>query len=133
MIACNVTGKGGAVARGAARHGELLLASLLRCGHCGRKMCVAYGGKAGALSGALVNHSAERCISFGGLRADHAVGAKVLRVLKPLGHAAVRSLDALAGETSAAGRQRREPHMIPADQASLRESRPSRTDTRRSE
>ena len=40
----NATGKGSALARGAARHGELLLAGLLRCGHCGRKMYVAYGG-----------------------------------------------------------------------------------------
>jgi DNA invertase Pin-like site-specific DNA recombinase len=108
VIADNATGKGGAVARGAARHGELLLAGLLRCGHCGRKMYVAYGGKAGRYhcEGALVNHGAERCISFGGLRADQAVGAEVLRVLKPFGvDAAVRALDALADETSAARRQ----------------------------
>ena len=70
VIADNATGKGGAVARGAARQGELLLAGLLRCGHCGRKMYVAYGGKAGRYhcEGALVNHGAQRCISFGGLR-----------------------------------------------------------------
>jgi hypothetical protein len=87
VIANNATGKGSAVARGAARHGELLLAGLLRCGHCGRKMYVAYGGKAGRYhgEGALVNHGTERCISFGGLRADDAVGTEVLRVLKPLG------------------------------------------------
>jgi DNA invertase Pin-like site-specific DNA recombinase len=108
VIANNATGKGSAVARGAARHGELLLAGLLRCGHCGRKMYVAYGGKAGRYhcEGALVNHGTERCISFGGLRADHAVGTEVLRVLKPLGiDAAVKALDAQAGETSAAKRQ----------------------------
>jgi hypothetical protein len=40
------------------------------------------------------------------LRADHAVGTEVLRVLKPLGiDAAVKALDAQAGETSAAKRQ----------------------------
>jgi len=108
VIANNATGKGSAIARGAARHGELLLAGLLRCGHCGRKMYVAYGGKAGRYhcEGALVNHGTERCISFGGLRADHAVGTEVLRVLKPLGiEAAVKALDAQAGETSAAKRQ----------------------------
>ena len=87
VIADNATGKGNAVARGAARRGELFLAGLLRCGHCGRKMYVAYGGKAGRYhcEGALVNHGVERCISFGGLRADQAVGAEVLQVLKPLG------------------------------------------------
>jgi hypothetical protein len=108
VIANNATGKGSAIARGAARHGELLLAGLLRCGHCGRKMYVAYGGKAGRYhcEGALVNHGTQRCISFGGLRADHAVGMEVLRVLKPLGiDAAVKALDAQAGETSAAKRQ----------------------------
>ena len=108
VIANNATGKGSAAARGAVRHGELLLAGLLRCGHCGRKMYVAYGGKAGRYhcQGALVNHGTKRCISFGGLRADHAVGAEVLRVLKPLGvDAAVKAIEAQASETSAAQKQ----------------------------
>lgn len=108
IIANNATGKGSAAARGAVRGGELLLAGLLRCGHCGRKMYVAYGGKAGRYhcQGALVNHGTERCISFGGLRADLAIGTEVLRVLKPLGiDAAVKALEAQAGETSAARRQ----------------------------
>jgi recombinase-like zinc beta ribbon protein len=108
VIANNATGKGSAVAKGAVRRGELLLAGLLRCGHCGRKMYVAYGGKAGRYlcKGALVNHGTERCISFGGLRVDDAVGTEVLRVLKPLSiEAAVKALDAQAGETSAAKRQ----------------------------
>jgi DNA invertase Pin-like site-specific DNA recombinase len=108
VIADNATGKGSAAVRGAVRRGELLLAGLLRCGHCGRKLYVGYGGKAGRYycQGALVNHGTERCISFGGLRADHAVGSEVLRVLKPLGiDAAVKALDAQMGETSAAQRQ----------------------------
>jgi DNA invertase Pin-like site-specific DNA recombinase len=108
LIADNATGKGSAIARGAARHGELLLSGLLRCGHCGRKMYVAYGGKAGRYhcEGALVNHGTDRCISFGGLSADHAVGMEVLRILKPLGiEAAIKALDIQAGEISAARRQ----------------------------
>jgi DNA invertase Pin-like site-specific DNA recombinase len=107
VIADNATGKGAAV-RGAVRRGELLLAGLLRCGHCGRKMYVGYGGKAGRYhcQGALANHGTERCISFGSLRADHAVGMEVLRVLKPLGiDAAVKALEAQTSETSAAQRQ----------------------------
>jgi DNA invertase Pin-like site-specific DNA recombinase len=107
VIADNATGKG-ALARGAVRRGELLLAGLLRCGHCGRKVYVGYGGKAGRYycQGALVNHGAQRCISFGGLRADHTVGAEVLRVLKPLGvDAAVRALQAQTDKTSAAQQQ----------------------------
>src|SRR6202008_4814499 len=102
------TGKGSAAVRGAVRRGELLLAGLLRCGHCGRKLYVGYGGKAGRYycQGALVNHGTERCISFGGLRVDHAVDSEVLRVLKPFGiDAAVKALEARTSETSAAQRQ----------------------------
>jgi len=97
VIADNATGKGSAAVRGAVRRGELLLAGLLRCGHCGRKLYVGYGGKAGRYycQGALVNHGTERCISFGGLRADHAVGSEVLRVLKPLGiNVQIQQIDA---------------------------------------
>src|SRR5260221_304848 len=107
VIANNATGKGSAVT-GAVRRGELVLAGLLRCGHWGRKLYVGYGGKAGRYfcQGALVNHGTERCISFGGLRADHAVGVEVLRLLKPLGiDAAAKALDAQTSETSAARRQ----------------------------
>src|SRR2546425_552160 len=39
VITNNATGKGSAVT-GAVRRGELLLAGLLRCGHCGRKLYV---------------------------------------------------------------------------------------------
>jgi DNA invertase Pin-like site-specific DNA recombinase len=107
VIANNATGKGPLV-RGAVRSGELLLAGLLRCGQCGRKMYVSYGGKAGRYNchGARANHGTARCISFGALRADHAVGTEVLRVLKPLGiDAAVNALEAQTSETSAAQRQ----------------------------
>jgi DNA invertase Pin-like site-specific DNA recombinase len=107
VIADNATGKGSAIARGAARRGELILAGLLRCGHCGRKMYVGYG-KSGRYNcqGAVVNHGTERCISFGGLRADQAVGTEVLRVLKPLGiDAAVKALEAQTTEMPAAQRQ----------------------------
>ena len=107
VIANNATGKGSAIARGAARQGELILAGLLRCGHCGRKMYVGYG-KSGRYycQGANVNHGTERCISFGGLRADQAVGTEVLRILKPLGiDAAVKALNAQTSEMSAARRQ----------------------------
>ena len=108
VIAENATGKGSALARGAARRGELLLTGLLRCGHCGRKMYVAYGGKAGRYhcEGASVNHGTQRCISFGGMRTDQAVGVEVLRILKPLGvDAAIKAAETLTGETSAARRQ----------------------------
>jgi len=43
LIADNANGMG-MNARGALRKGELILAGLLRCGHCGRKLHVAYSG-----------------------------------------------------------------------------------------
>ncbi len=108
VIADNATGKGSAAARGAARQGELLLAGLLRCGHCGRKMYVGYG-KSGRYycQGANVNHGTERCISFGGLKADQAVGTRgPARALKPLGiDAAAKALEVETREISAARRQ----------------------------
>jgi hypothetical protein len=49
---------------GAVRRGELLLAGLLRCGHCGRKLHVAYSGKIGRYNcyGARANHGTKRCL-----------------------------------------------------------------------
>jgi hypothetical protein len=108
VIANNATGKGSAAVKGAVRRGELLLPGLLRCGHCGRKLHVSYSGKLGRYScyGARTNHGTARCISISGLSIDRAVGAEVLRVLKPLGiEAAVKAIETQTGRTSAAQRQ----------------------------
>ena len=108
VIANNATGKGSATVKGAVRRGELLLAGLLRCGHCGRKLHVSYSGKLGRYScyGARTNHGTERCISISGLSIDAAVGTEVLRILKPLGiDAAVKAIETQTSETSAAQRQ----------------------------
>src|SRR5258708_1756560 len=108
VIASNATAKGSATVKGAVRRGELLLAGLLRCGHCGRKLHVAYSGKVGRYNcyGARTNHGTKQCISIGGLANDAAVSAEVLRILRPLGiDAAVKALEAQATETSAAQRQ----------------------------
>ena len=55
------------MARGAVSRGEMLLAGMLRCGHCGRKLHVAYSGAKGDVGryhcrGALLNHGTEPCI-----------------------------------------------------------------------
>ncbi|MGC1951671.1 MAG: recombinase family protein [Gammaproteobacteria bacterium] len=108
VIANNATGKGSATVKGAVRRGELLLPGLLRCGHCGRKLHVSYSGKLGRYScyGARMNHGTARCISISGLSIDAAVGAEVLRILKPLGvDAAVKAIETQTSETSAAQRQ----------------------------
>ena len=70
VIANNATGKGSATVKGAVRCGELLLPGLLRCGHCGRKLHVSYGGKLGCYScyGARTNHGTARCISISSSR-----------------------------------------------------------------
>ena len=108
VIADNATGKGSATVKGAIRRGELLLPGLLRCGHCGRKLHVAYGGKLGRYNcyGARTNHGTARCISISGPSIDAAVSAEVLSVLKPLGiDAAIKAIEAQTSEKSAARRQ----------------------------
>ena len=107
-IANNATRMTSALARGAAREGELLLSGLLRCGHCGRKFHVHYGRKIGRYTcdGAVMDHGAKRCISLSGLSIDAPIATEVLRVLKPLGmEAAVKAIEAQSSETTAAERQ----------------------------
>lgn len=99
------------MARGALRRGELLLGGLLRCGHCGRKLHVAYSGTNGNTGryhcrGAQFNHGTDPCISFGSLRVDLAVGAEVVRLLQPLGvEAALQAIEARRMEAGERQRQ----------------------------
>jgi excisionase family DNA binding protein len=109
VIAENANSKG-LLARGAVRRGDALLAGLLRCGHCGRRLHVSYSGTAGFCvryncRGAHLNHGTERCIAFGGLRVDAAVAAAALQVLAPLGIDA--ALQAIAARQSDASEARR--------------------------
>jgi excisionase family DNA binding protein len=110
LIADNANSKG-LMARGSVRRGDALLAGLLRCGHCGRRLHVSYSGTAGYCvryhcRGAHLNHGTERCIAFGGLRVDAAVSAELLRVLAPLGiEAALHAIDARAADNSEVHRQ----------------------------
>ena len=106
LISDNANGKSWA-SRGSVRHGEALLAGLFRCGHCGRKLHVGYGGTKGDVAryhcrGASVNHGTDRCISFGSLRVDAAVGAEVIERIQPLGvEAAMAALEAHGHEDAA--------------------------------
>ncbi|NLX20704.1 MAG: recombinase family protein [Phycisphaerae bacterium] len=82
-------GRMGASSSGAAKSGPALLAGLLRCGRCGRKLHVGYSGRKGRVPryycrGAHLNHGGEWCISFGGLRVDQAVTQAVLEALEPI-------------------------------------------------
>ena len=97
LIADNANGKGMMV-RGPVRKGEALLAGLLRCGHCGRRLLVSYNGTKGDVGryncdATRSNPGAAPCISFGALRVDEAVGAEIVRLLQPLGvEAAIQAI-----------------------------------------
>ena len=97
LIADNANGKGMMV-RGAVRRGEALLAGLLRCGHCGRRLLVSYNGTNGDVGryncdATRSSPGAASCISFGALRVDEAVGGEMVRLLQPLGvEAAVQAI-----------------------------------------
>lgn len=110
LISDNANGKG-FMSRGAVRRGEALLAGLFRCGHCGRKLHVAYSGENGSSGryhcrGAQFNHGGASCISFGGMRVDRAVGDEVIERLQPLGvEAALAALEMRHNEAAEKQRQ----------------------------
>ena len=73
---------------GAARRGPALLAGLLRCRRCGRKLTVIYTGREhGVLRYAChrgyLDVGEPKCISFGGTTVDEVVGREALRVVQP--------------------------------------------------
>ena len=110
LISDNANGKS-FMSRGSIRRGEALLAGLLRCGHCGRKLHVAYSGENGSAGryhcrGGHLNHGGDPCISFGGMRIDRAVGAEVIERLQPLGiEAAIGAMEARHAENAEKRRQ----------------------------
>jgi DNA invertase Pin-like site-specific DNA recombinase len=111
VIADNTNMRGNMV-RGSLRRGEALLAGLLRCGHCARKLHIAYSGSDGNVAryhckGAAINHgSVERCISFGALRVDQEVAAQVLSTLRPLGiQASLQAIEQRACDDQSKRRQ----------------------------
>jgi excisionase family DNA binding protein len=76
--------------QGAAKRGPALLAGLLRCRRCGRKLFVAYGGKNGrvpryACSGGRTERGNAACLSVGGVAIERAVVEQVLQAIEPAG------------------------------------------------
>ncbi len=98
VIADNAQVSGREGARGAVRGGAALLAGLLRCGHCGRKLTVTYSGRWNMFrytcGNGAVNRGDDKCIGFGGRRTDEAVGEALLRAVEPVAmEAALRAID----------------------------------------
>lgn len=74
---------------GAARHGQGLMAGILRCGHCGRKLHVRYWGKSGTAARYLCKgdfeSGGEYCVGFGGSLVDKRFSKELLKVITPYG------------------------------------------------
>lgn len=73
---------------GAAKRGAGLLAGLLRCRRCGRKLTVRYTGRQHDVPRyccirGWVDKGEPRCIAFGGLPVDDEIGRQLLRVVQP--------------------------------------------------
>src|SRR5690242_8965464 len=73
---------------GAPKHGDALLAGLLRCRRCGRKLTLRYSGTKHHIpryscTRGWMDNGEPRCIAFGGLRADDAIENALLAVVGP--------------------------------------------------
>jgi hypothetical protein len=88
---------------GAARSGRSLLAGLVRCGQCGRKLHVTYKGRDRHVRyvcrWVISNSSGGRCTAIGGMRIETLVEARLLEILEPAGvEAALRAEQDLRAE-----------------------------------
>ena len=92
---------------GAVRAGHGLLAGLLRCGRCGRRLYVRYWGKAGTAArylctGDFAAAGGRYCLGFGGATVDRRFGEEIVRVLAPLGmQASLQALEQLGVQDDA--------------------------------
>lgn len=119
QIAKNAAMKGLMSGRGAVRSGRALLAGLLRCRRCGRKLHVSYSGTRGnvprySCQGGAINHGVGKCISFGGVAVDRAVEEAVLAVMEP---GSLEAALAAVDEVEAARSERQEMVALKLEQA----------------
>src|SRR5215510_3170019 len=73
---------------GAPKHGDALLAGLLRCRRCGRKLTLRYSGAKHHIpryscTRGWMDNGEPRCIAFGGLRVDDVIEGALLTVVGP--------------------------------------------------
>jgi excisionase family DNA binding protein len=105
----------GETVRGAARAGKGLLAGLLRCGHCGKKMRVRYSGRSNRNAQAVYYQciasqgqpeGKQLCSLCGGFQVEQAVEDAVLASLAPVRmEAFAQAADQLAGTRAQKRRQ----------------------------
>lgn len=118
----------GAMARGSVKSGSALLAGILRCGRCGRKLHVCYSGTTGTVvrygcRGAQLNHGTGRCINLGALKLERLVAEKVLEILSPC---ALEAADEVLKAKSSEQRHVREQKQLAIDQANYEALRAQR-------
>ena len=93
---------------GAPKHGDALLAGLLRCRRCGRKLTLRYSGAKHHIpryscSRGWMDNGEPRCIAFGGLRVDDAIEEALLTVVGPGAIAAAVAAEKEARPTAGSG------------------------------
>jgi len=71
------------------RGGRALLAGLLSCGRCGRRLMVGYSGRPPGQPAYRCGRANQmlglpRCLTFGGLRVDAAIARELLRAVEPM-------------------------------------------------
>ena len=87
QLAANAYGKAGGAKSG--RGGRALLAGLLCCGRCGRRLAVSYAGRPPGRPVYRCDRpnlmlGLPRCLSFGGPRVDVAIAREILRAVEPM-------------------------------------------------
>lgn len=80
--------QGNTTGPGAIRNGPGMLAGLLRCRRCGRKLTVRYTGNGHDVlrytcNRGWLDNGEARCIAFGGIPVDEAIGTEVLKAVQP--------------------------------------------------
>ncbi len=108
QLAVNAYGKVGGVKSG--RGGRALLAGLLSCGRCGRRLVVSYSGRPPGQPVYRCDRPNQmfglpRCFTFGGFRVDAAIARELLRAVEPM--AIEAAMEAERRSMEAQGEQQR--------------------------
>jgi DNA invertase Pin-like site-specific DNA recombinase len=106
MISRNAVNWESNEATAAIRDGQGLLAGLLRCGHCGRKLHVRYWGGTGTNARYLCkgdyDDGGQYCIGFGGGLVDRRLSQELLEAISPLGvEASLKAIEELGADETA--------------------------------